>query len=187
MSFWKKSHGLTMPDGWFLKHCKTQHATSTREEPGRSHADTKSLSNPGSASSSQHTMVALSHMDSFVQGQQVRQSKQANVMAVPQAVCKQKSEARQQHVLSYHKANYGFKGRSDRNCCDLGWAVSCQHQAPDGNGSSSYMWVTRDGTYRQERLWPPPFLTNLGLDLGFDICNAQTGKFSLVASALQYR
>lgn len=124
MNFWKKSHGLTMPDGWFLKHCKTQHATSTREQPGRSHADTKSLSNPGSASSSQHTMVALSHMDSFVQGQQVRQSKQANVMAVPQAVCKQKSEARQQHVLSYHKANYGFKGRSKRQ--ELLWLrVSC--------------------------------------------------------------
>lgn len=108
-----------MPHRWFLKDCKTKHATSTREQTGRSHAGTKSLSNPGSASSSQHTTVAVSHMDSFVQGQQVRQSKQANVMAVPQAVCQQKLEARQQHMLSYHKANYGFKGRRDRTCCDL--------------------------------------------------------------------
>lgn len=45
-------------------------------------------------------MVAVSHLDSFIQGQQVRQSKQANVMAVPQALCKQKLEAMQQHVLS---------------------------------------------------------------------------------------
>lgn len=132
-----------LPDGWFLKDSKTKHATSTREQPGRSPADTESLSSPGSPSSSRHTMVAVCHMDSFAQGQQVRQSKQANVMAVPQDVCKQKLEARQQHVLSYHKANYGFKGRRDRNCCDLVWAVSCQHQAPDGKDSSSYTWVTR--------------------------------------------
>lgn len=102
-------------------------------------------------------------------------------MAVPQALCKQKLEARQHHVYSYHKANCGFKGKKRQQ---LVWAVSCHASSLFFSyWSTPGPWVLMAkaapatcgyhvccsvavSMHMQEKLWPIPFLPKLGLYLG---------------------
>lgn len=149
-----------MPDRWFLKDCKTKHATSTREQTGRSHAGTKSLSNPGSASSSQHTMVAVSH--GFIcpgPAGQAEQASQYNGSATGPVQTKIRSKAVTRAFISQGKLWLQRKQGQELlwlsvNCILLTPGPWWQRQLQLHVGSTCCS-VAGD-MYMQERLWRPP-------------------------------
>lgn len=138
------------------------------------------LSNPGSVSSRVSVPWWLCLTRTHLYRASVSAGQAVNVMAVPQALCKQKLEARQ-HVYSYHKVNHGFKGRRGQ---ELVWAVTCHapslfFSTQPTAGPWGLMAKAAPATWgyhvcgsvavsmhMQDRLGPPPFLPKFGLYLG---------------------
>lgn len=191
MSFWKKSHGLTIPDRWFLKDCKTKHATSTREQPGRSHDDTKSLSNPGSVSSSQHGGCVSHGLTCTGTAGQAEQASKCNGSATDLVQTKIRSMATTRAFISQ-----GELWLQRKEGQELLWlSVSCILPTPGPRWQrqlqlhvGNMCCTVAGGTYMQERLWPPPFLTTLGLYRGFWHMQLQTMHRLLdqLSSSLQW-
>lgn len=170
----------------FLKDCKMKHAASTKGQPGISHVDIKSSS---LVESWQSLAESVHHGGWVLRGLtcvwtacwQVKQSStQANAMALPQALCKQNWEGRQQHVF----ISQGKLWRQRKTGQEQVWAASCHAPSlffstqptagPRGlmveaAPATCGCHVCCPGTFSvhmQQRPCPPPLLPRLGLYLG---------------------
>lgn len=174
MHFWKKSHGLTMPDRWFLKHCKMKHAISIGKQPGRSHADTKSALLVKSwlclQQSAYHGGCVSPGLIYTGPAGQAEQASKCNGSATGFVQTKVRSNATTRAFIAQGELWLQLKEEGTGTTvtqCEL----YPQHQPPDGKGGSSYMWVTRAALWQvvhacRRGCGHLPFLTKLGLYLG---------------------